>query len=186
MRRAILVIAIVGSALTVVSAIALHAGAGAFIRSQIGGRRSPHESTRARVDGAELTIVYGRPYMRGRTIFGSLVPYDVIWCPGADEATTLESTKPIQIGNVSVPPGPHTIWILPTSTRWTLIVSDEPSGFHTRYPYGQDLGRVPFTKRDLPSKVEQLTFVISPKPSGGGTIAMQWEKTEVSVPFTVQ
>ena len=58
-------------------------------------RASPHESVSATVDGSEMTIVYGRPYMRGRTIFGRLIPWDRVWCPGADEATTLDSTPPV-------------------------------------------------------------------------------------------
>jgi DUF2911 family protein len=148
-------------------------------------RASPHESVSGTVDGAKITIVYGRPYMRGRTIFGSLVPYDRVWCPGADEATTLESTRELEIGSVRVPMGPHTIWVLPTRDRWTLIISKEPSGFHTYYNDRADLGRVEFRKRALPSPVEQLTFAITPNQTGGGTIVMSWEQTEASVAFRV-
>src|SRR5579862_2260584 len=97
------------------------------------GRLSPHESVTGNVDGAQLTIVYGRPSMRGRTIFGSLVPYGRVWCPGADEATTLDASRPIRLGALDVPAGPHTIWMLPEARRWTLVVSTEPSGFHTQY-----------------------------------------------------
>jgi len=77
-------------------------------------RASPHESVSATVDGSEMTITYGRPYMRGRMIFGRLIPWDRVWCPGADEATTLDSTRPLRLGALTVPPGPHTIWIRPT------------------------------------------------------------------------
>src|SRR5467141_5177316 len=69
-----------------------------------GGRRSPHESVSAKIDGATMTIEYGRPYMRGRTIFGGLVPYQIVWCPGADAATTLDSSLPLQLGKLAVPP----------------------------------------------------------------------------------
>jgi hypothetical protein len=149
------------------------------------GRVSPHESVGGAVDGATLTVTYGRPSMRGRTIFGTLVPYDRVWCPGADEATTLESDKPIRIGTLTIPPGPHTIWMLPTAQTWMLVVSQEPSGFHTRYNADADLGRVPMEKRALPAPIEQLTFSIAKRPSGGGAIAMAWETTEVSAPFSV-
>ena len=150
-------------------------------------RKSPHESIRAAVDGADLTITYGRPYMRGRTIFGELVPYGRVWCPGADEATVLDSTRPLRLGSLAVPAGPHTIWILPTADRWTLVVSTEPSGFHTRYHESADLGRIELGKRSLSSPIEQLTFAIGKNPDGGGgVIRMTWETTEASVPFTVQ
>ena len=149
-------------------------------------RLSPHESVTGTVDGATITITYGRPSMRGRKIFGALVPYDRVWCPGADEATTLDSNKPLQFGALTVPPGPHTIWMLPTADVWTLVVSKEPSGFHTRYNASADLGRVPLEKRALDSPIEQLTFTIGRDPtSRAPSIAMLWETTEVSVPFSV-
>src|SRR5438876_6290939 len=105
-------------------------------------RVSPHESVSATIDGAQLSITYGRPYMRGRTIFGQLVPYGRVWCPGADEATTLDSTRNLRVADLAVPAGPHTIWVLPTPDTWTLVVSKEPSAFHTNYNASADLGRV--------------------------------------------
>jgi hypothetical protein len=148
-------------------------------------RISPHESVTGTVDGAKLTVTYGRPSMRGRAIFGALVPYDHVWCPGADEATTLESTKPLRFGSLAVPPGPHTIWMLPTSDVWSLVISKEPSGFHTRYNPRADLGRVGMSKRSLDAPVEQLTFSIDNNPTGGGVIVMSWEKTAVAAPFVI-
>jgi hypothetical protein len=149
-------------------------------------RVSPHESVSASVDGSDISITYGRPSMRGRVIFGQLVPFDRVWCPGADEATTLESSRPLKIGDLTVPPGPHTIWMLPTADAWTLIVSQEPSGFHTNYHPSADLGRIALLKRAIDAPVEQLTFSIDKNTTApGGTIRMTWETTEVSVPFTV-
>ena len=149
-------------------------------------RVSPHESVTGTIDGATLTVTYGRPYMRGRTIFGGLVPYGRVWCPGADEATVLDSTRPLRIASLDVPAGPHTIWVLPTAEAWSLIVSKEPSGFHTQYHPDRDLGRIELRKRDVATPVEQLTFAIGRRETGvGGTISMTWERIEVSVPFTL-
>ena len=122
---------------------------------------------------------------RGRRIFGGLVPYQVVWCPGADEATTLESSRELEVQSIRVPGGPHTIWILPNLDRWMLVISREPKGFHTQYNPRADLARVELRKRQLSSSVEQLTFTIERAPDGGGSIAMAWETTEVSVPFSV-
>jgi hypothetical protein len=149
-------------------------------------RVSPHESVSGAVDGATLTITYGRPSMRGREIFGALVPYGRVWCPGADEATTLDSDHPLLVGGaLRVPPGPHTIWILPTAGVWTLVVSKEPSGFHTRYNERADLGRLAMQKLTIDIPVDRLTFAIDAVPSGSGRIAMLWETTRAWVPFTV-
>jgi hypothetical protein len=149
-------------------------------------RASPHETVSETVGRAAISVTYGRPYTRGRAIFGALVPYGRVWCPGADEATVLESDRDLRFGTLTVPAGPHTIWMLPTEDAWTLIVSTQPSGFHTRYPSSSDLGRIDLQKRTLPAPIEQLTFVIRATPTGsGGTLAMQWATTEVSAPFTV-
>jgi Protein of unknown function (DUF2911) len=149
-------------------------------------RISPHEQTSAVIDGARITVTYGRPSMRGRTIFGTLVPYDRVWCPGADEATILDSDKPIQLDTLKVPAGPHTIWMLPTANQWTLIVSKEPSGFHTQYHPEADLGRVTLRKDRANPPVEQLTFAIAPNRSGpGGSLAMTWEATSVWTSLTI-
>ena len=150
-------------------------------------RASPHENVTGTIDGAQLTITYGRPYMRGRTIFGGLVPYGRVWCPGADEATTLESTRALRVGDLAVPPGPHTIWMLPTPDAWTLVISKEPSGFHTRYNASADLGRVTMQTRTLANSIEQLTFAIDRNsPSGGPAIRMMWEQTEVGAPIRIE
>jgi hypothetical protein len=156
------------------------------VHARQGRRASPHESVNGMIDGSEITITYGRPSMRGRMVFGRLVPWDRVWCPGADEATTLESNRELRLGQLAVPPGPHTIWILPTRDTWSLIVSKEPSGFHTNYNSSADLGSVTMMKRSVPMPVEQLTFAIlkSPNAAGGG-ITMTWETTEVSVPVAV-
>jgi Protein of unknown function (DUF2911) len=175
--RAWILASVVLIGVTVAAAIHAH---GSTQRTRV----SPHETVSGMVDGATITIVYGRPSMRGRTIFGSVVPFDRVWCPGADEATTIESSVPMQIGGVQVPTGPHTIWLLPTREAWTLIISKQRSGFHTYYPADQDLGRIMLRKRELDAPVEQLTFAVT-SAAGGGELTMRWERTEVSAPFTV-
>ena len=153
-----------------------------------GRRVSPHERTTAvMIDGSEMFIEYGRPSTRGRQIFGSLIRYDEVWCPGADEATYLSTSKPLRVANLSVPAGKYSLWILPTEDVWTLIVSNDWDTFHTNYRSRYDLGRVKMQKEKLPATVEQLTFTIEPNAAApGGRIAMSWATTKVSVPFTVE
>jgi hypothetical protein len=177
-----------GAAVILVASILILTGTDPAF-TQRGQRVSPHESVSATIDGAEITITYGRPSMRGRAIFGALVPYGRVWCPGADEATTLDGTRALQFGALAVPSGPHTIWMLPTADTWTLVVSKEPSGFHTRYNASADLGRIELRKQSLsepPGGIETLTFTIEKNPpAAGGVVKMMWERTEVSAPFTV-
>ena len=172
-------------ALVVVAAAAIVWG-GRSIASAQRSRVSPHESTANNVDGSAMSIEYGRPSTRGREIFGRLVPYGDVWCPGADEATMLSTSRPLHIGPLAVPAGEYSLWILPTEGEWTLILNKEAHTFHTNYRGSRDLGRVALQKRTLTTPVEQLTFAIEQSSAGaGGRIVMSWATTEVSVPFMV-
>lgn len=175
--------AIVGGAIALVLVLAVVASGQFGTRWRI----SPHETTSGAVDSAALSITYGRPSMRGRKIFGELVPYGRVWCPGADEATTLTSDRPLKIGDLALAPGSYTLWMLPEAGDWMLVVNKQTNVFHTRYNSSYDLGRIKLEKKALASPVEQLTFAIVKNPAGaGGLINMTWETTEVSAPFTVQ
>jgi hypothetical protein len=150
------------------------------------GRLSPHDSIANVIDGADVSITYGRPSMRGRAIMGQLVPYGRVWCPGADEATTLKTSKKLRIGNLTLDAGSYTLWMLPAAGEWSLIVNKETDIFHTQYSPRYDLGSIPMTKRSVSPPVEQLTFALDKAESGeGGTITMTWETTAVSVRFAV-
>jgi hypothetical protein len=175
--------------IAIVSAVMLLLVWAVVPRAQFGvgrSRVSPHESTKATISGANLSIVYGRPSMRGRKIFGSLVPYDEIWCPGADEATMLTTSRPLQFGDVRLMAGEYSLWILPTATTWTLIFNSEAHTFHTRHDSSRDVGRVRLQKASVATPVEQLTFMIENSATGqGGNIAMTWATTRVAAPFVV-
>src|SRR5215468_9245578 len=153
-------------------------------------RASPHERTAVvNVGGSEMYIEYGRPFTRGRTIFGSLIRWDEVWCPGADEATYLSTTRPLRISDkLSLDAGKYSLWIQPAEAVFTLIFNSDWDTFHTAHRSRADIGKVPMKKEALPANVEQLTFTIEPAPGGskGGQIAMEWATTRVSVPFTVE
>ena len=164
----------------------LMVGAAAFAPAQAQGRKSPHESVKATVDGATITIEYGRPSMRGRKIFGELVPYGKVWRTGADEATTLTTDKDVTIGELAVPAGKYTLYTLPGETEWKLIVNKQTGQWGTAYDEKQDLGRVTLKKSASSSPVEQFTIAIDKGASGGGTLKLAWENTELTAPITVK
>jgi len=152
-----------------------------------GRRASPHERTPAvTVDGANMFIEYGRPYTRGRTIFGSLVRWDEVWCPGADEATYLSTSRPLRVGDLALPAGSYSLWIQPAEDAWALIFNKEWDTFHTNHRSRSDIGKVPMKVEALPANVEQLTFTIERNAGApGGRIAMSWATTRATAAFTV-
>jgi len=150
---------------------------------------SPHETTQGTVDGAALSITYGRPSMRGRKIFGSLVPFDRVWCPGADECTRLSTNRDLQFAGLKLKAGDYSLWMLPAEAAWSLTFNSDGHAFHTQRDTRLDVGKIAMQKQTLTSPVEQLTFTIGPNPSAssspGGILAMSWETTRVVAPFTV-
>jgi hypothetical protein len=146
---------------------------------------SPHETVKATVDGAAISIEYGRPYTRGRKIVGGLVPYDRVWRTGADAATTLTTSKALVIGGATVPAGKVTLYTLPSESGWKLIINKQTGQWGTEYDQAQDLARVDLTKKPLATPVDQLTIAIEPAATGG-QLKISWETTELTVPFTVK
>ena len=101
---------------------------------------------KATIDGANISIEYGRPYMKGRKIEGGLIPYDSIWRAGADEATTLTSDKALVIGGTKVPAGKHTLYVAATAGDWQLAINNQTGQWGTDYDQKQDLARVVLTE----------------------------------------
>jgi DUF2911 family protein len=148
-------------------------------------RVSPHETHEFTVDGAKITISYGRPSMRGRKIFGALVPYNRVWMPGADEATIFETNMALQFGDFKLPSGRYSLYTQPSEKQWMLIINKRTGQWHTMYPSGDDLAKLPIAAEHLSAPVEQLTISAVPQPPAGGAVQLEWEQTRFSVPFTV-
>jgi hypothetical protein len=150
-----------------------------------GSGGSPHVRTEATVDGANISIEYGRPMLKGRTPGKDIDPFEgKEWRTGADEQTTLKTDKPLKIGTLTVPAGTYGLHTIPVNGTWQLIVSKRASGWGIPYPAGQDLGRVPMTMAKTAAPVEQLTISVVDTPAGG-TLNVEWAGTKASVPFTV-
>lgn len=172
------------SAIGVATAVTLVLAATATPEAQE-QRASPHATVTATIGGAKVSISYGRPYMKGRAIFGGLVPWDRVWRTGADEATTLTSDKMLMFGNLHVNAGSVTLWTQPSEKgAWKLIVNKETGQWGTAYKAENDLGRVDMKIEALETPVEQFTIAIEPV-GNAGQIVMTWDKTKMIVPFSV-
>ena len=137
---------------------------------------SPHETVSGTVDGAKVSITYGRPYMRGRKIVGGLVPFGRVWRTGADESTTLVTDAPLVIGGAAVPAGKVSLYTLPGPQGWKLVINKQTGQWGTEYNEAQDLARVDMATKTLAAPVDQFTIKIE-----GGQLKLAWELTEVSV-----
>jgi hypothetical protein len=132
-------------------------------------------------DGKGVTIDYSSPRMKGRKIFGDLVPYGEVWRTGANEATTFVTTANLTVGNTRVPAGNYTIFTVPNQNRWTLIINKKTGEWGIPYKYESDeLGRVDMKVSQTPTPVEDFTIAFDQNGSVC-TLNISWESTLASV-----
>lgn len=148
-------------------------------------RASPHEKVEATIDGAKVSVEYGRPYAKGRQIFGGIVPFGKVWRTGADEATTLVTDRALVFGTTDVPAGTYTLYTIPGETAWTLVINKQTGQWGTQYAEAQDLARVPMTRAATSAAVEQLTISLIDTPAGG-SLKVEWADTSATADFTVK
>jgi hypothetical protein len=132
-------------------------------------------------DGKVISVAYSSPRMRGRKIFGDLVPLGEIWRTGADDATSFVTNSDLVVGGKSVPAGKYTLFTLPTQSKWTLIISKQTGEFRIPYPGEKyDFARVEMKLSKLPSPLEN--FTISFDQAGAScTMKLDWETTRASI-----
>jgi len=141
----------------------------------------PSEATLKFDDGKTVTIQYSRPSMRGRKIFGGLVPYDEVWRTGANAATSLKTDVDLTIGGASVPAGSYTLYTLPGMSSWKLIINKQTGQWGTDYSRGQDLARVDMKVTQRPSGLELFTISLDKTSGNSATLKLEWENTIASV-----
>jgi hypothetical protein len=132
-------------------------------------------------DGKTVTIDYGSPRVKGRKIFGDVVPYGKVWRAGANEATTFVTETDLTVGGTPVPAGSYTLFAIPEADKWTLIVSKTTGEWGTNYSGpSADLARIEMKASKLPSPMENFTIAFD---QGGPacTLRMAWEATQASV-----
>jgi tetratricopeptide (TPR) repeat protein len=123
--------------------------------------------------------------VKGRTIWGGLVPYGEVWRLGANNATTLTVTDPVKIAGHDVPAGSYGLFALPGKERWTLILSKRAVQWGAYfYKPEEDLLRFEVTPEPAPM-TEWLTFTLLPASYGKTTVSFQWEKIHFSFPVEV-
>ena len=148
-------------------------------------RPSPPAQARCEFsDGKTITVNYSSPRARGRKVFGELVPYGAVWRTGANEATTFLTNENLTtVKGTNISPGSYTIFTIPTSNTWTLIINRHTGQWGIPYTYeSEELARVPMSVTKLSSPVE--SFTISFDPTGGGcTMRIGWETTQASLEF---
>lgn len=150
---------------------------------------SPHDSASVTLGGKTVTITYGRPYMKGRKIFGGLVPFGKVWRTGADDATTFTTDGDLMLGTLHVPAGTYALFTIPGEKEWTVILNKVAKTWGA-YEYeknkAQDLGTTTGTvSHPATPPFEQFTIGFEEASGNKATLVLTWDTTRVSVPVMV-
>jgi len=162
-------------------AAALMSGASTGHRQVTKNEKSPSADTSMKLGDKAITIEYNAPSARGRAVEGGLVPYGKVWRLGADAATTLTTDADITIGDLHVPQGVYTLYILASEDGWKLIVNKQTGQWGTEYSESQDLGRVSMKTAKV-SPVETLKITLKITGASAGALDITWGATRASVP----
>jgi len=144
------------------------------------GVLSPTDSVQAMVGGAALSVKYSRPAVRGRVIFGGVVPWDQVWRTGANAATIFTTSADLVMGGTTIPAGSYSLWTIPSAAGWKLIINTNTGQWGTEYDAKYDLARLDMQVAALDTLVERFTISVASQGEGGA-LELAWEKTRAWV-----
>jgi len=143
---------------------------------------SPKSTLVQRVGFTDITINYSRPSLRGRVVFGELVPYNQTWRTGANEATVISFSDPITLNGISVPRGYYSLFTVPGEKEWEVILNENIflTGLNG-YNESEDFLRLKVKPDYLTYHVETLTIDIGEITQTTATLMISWENTMIKL-----
>jgi hypothetical protein len=152
----------------------------ALLSAQSYPQLSPRASVTQAIGTTEVSVSYHRPAVRGRQIWGGLVPFEQVWRLGANEATTISFGDQVRIMGHLVPAGTYALFAIPGQDHWTLILNRRAKQFGT-WEYDPKLDLLRFEVKPKPAPfTEWLTFEVYPASLDNAYVDCYWEKLRVS------
>lgn len=148
-------------------------------------KKSIPSETKKRIGNTDVTIKYHAPAVRGRVIWGGLVPFNTIWVTGAHSATTLEVGKPFQLGDKLIPAGKYALFTIPGEQEWTVIINKNwDQHLADEYAQDEDVQRIVVKPQRTEQVTERLKYEIDQTGESTANVIIHWEK--LSVPFQIE
>lgn len=148
-------------------------------------RVSPKATVSQRIGLTDVTITYNRPAVRGRVIWGELVPFDQVWRTGANEATNFQVSHEVTINGQKLPAGTYALATIPGRDQWTIIFNREKDLWGAfQYKESEDVLRVTAQPQTTGHHHELMTFSFPTVTMNSAEVALEWEK--VRVPFRIE
>ena len=147
------------------------------------GQMSPRDTVHATIAGARLMVDYGRPHVRGRKIFGGIVPFGEVWRTGANAATQFSTDRPLIFGPDTLAAGTYTLWTQPTATGVSLIFNRQTGQWGTEHDPAQDILTVPMERLKASQPTEVFTIRIEPAGGSEGLLVFEWAEVRWEARF---
>jgi hypothetical protein len=144
---------------------------------------SPKATISQTIGLTDISIEYSSPGVKGRAIWGELVPYDKLWRAGANAATKISFSKDVSIEGNPVPKGSYSIFMIPSMSGWTVILNKDVSASTDSYKQENDVLRIKTFPASIPKR-ERLAYLFSQFTEDQTNVDMEWETVKVS--FTVK
>lgn len=143
-------------------------------------QKSPRKQATGKVGETSIEVDYGAPSVKGRVIWGELVPYDQVWRAGANENTTISFDKDVVIKGNKVPAGKYGLFIIPTNgEQWTVIFSKKNDAWGSKdYDEANDLVRFQVKPKTVETVREVMGFTVFK-----GGVQFKWDKTQFFIPI---
>jgi hypothetical protein len=130
-------------------------------------------------------VIYGRPQKNDRSIFGDLVPYDVIWRVGANEATEIEFFREVKIDGRKLPKGRYTMYTVPSKDKWTIVFNKETDTWGAfAYDAKKDVLRTDVKVITRPDVIDVFTICFEGKEKNKTKLMIGWDNQEVHMPIS--
>ena len=144
---------------------------------------SPKASLAQTIGISDVLVSYHRPGVKGRPIWGALVPYGVVWRAGANENTTISFSTAVNLGGKTLPAGTYGLHMIPTQGDWTIIISRNATSWGSFF-YKESEDALRFTVKTQPSdQHEWLQYEFSDLSDSSGILSLLWEKVRVPIPL---
>ncbi len=147
---------------------------------------SPTDSSTATVDEKRLFVKFSKPYMRGRAVWGVVVPFDSVWRTGANLATIFSTESDLVSGNVKIPKGSYTLYSIPAEKGLTLIMSKRPGGSQPQYDPSLDLARIPMALEKAPAAIDPFRIWFEQLDGHAVMLKLGWADRVYSARLGVQ
>jgi len=155
-----------------------------FAAEQDGGifpKLSPQATVSQTIGTTTVLVEYHRPAVKGRKVWGELVPFGQVWRTGANEATTIKFSDPVRVDGKPVPAGTYALFSIPGPEQWTLILNKRWRQFGAfEYQPKEDLIRFDVKAKAVKEHTEWLTYEVYPASRSSAYVDLYWEKLRVS------